>query len=522
VEKRPAAPPAAQAHEPSAAGETRIRRAAMAGSWYPAEKEQLATLVDGLLAGARPPKVEGNIMALISPHAGYPFSGKAAATGYELLRGKDVRRVVILALSHHLPFPGASIPDVTHFETPLGLVPVDTTAVARLRRCSVVTTVPEAELREHSLEIQLPLLQRVLPRFSLVPLLVSRMSEKDYPDLAAALGEVVDAHTVVVASSDFTHRGASYSYEVPEGPGTLKERLARLDQGSVDQVLKLSRAGLLAHADQTGTTICGLHPIGVLLELLSRYRGVKGQVVSRYTSGDVTGDWESTVTYVDVVFTGAWPVRSPLDEARSAGEKVFPLSARDKMTLLRLARASLEASVRRGRFDRDAIRSIPPTASLQRRAGAFVTLKCKHGPEAVCIGKGEDLRGCIGTILPQEAVYDTVAQRAASAALEDSRFPHPVAVQELEHVTVEVSVLTPPRPVRGAGEIVVGRHGIILSKEGRSATFLPQVAPEQGWDRETTLRHLAAKAGLPAGSWTEASFQVYEAIVFSEADHLFP
>jgi uncharacterized protein (TIGR00296 family) len=109
--------------------------------------------------------------------------------------------------------------------------------------------------------------------------------------------------------------------------------------------------------------------------------------------------------------------------------------------------------------------------------------------------------------------------RAASAALEDTRFPHQVGVPELPFITIEVSVLTPPRPVKSADEIVIGKHGIVLSSGWNRATFLPQVAPEQGWDRETTLRHLARKAGLAEDGWKKAEFRVYEAIVFGEDEH---
>jgi len=515
--------PTTQAAPPAAATETkRIRHAQVAGSWYPGDKEHLAAAVDAMLAEAKPPKpskIDGKIVALISPHAGYRFSGKAAATGYALLRDQDIRRVVVLALSHHLPLRGASIPDVTHFETPLGLIPLDAAAVARLRRTSVVDSVERAEMEEHSLEMQLPLLQRVLPSFTLVPILVGQMRDAEQAELATALAEIVDTHTLVVASSDFTHRGENYGYEVPAGKGTIQERLARVDDVSVEQILKLRRRGLLDHADKTGTTICGLQPIALLLDLLSKFPGMRGQVVSRYTSGDVTNDWSSSVTYVDVAFTGKWPERSVLENARAGEEKMFPLSEQDRAALLKLARVSLEASVRKHAFEPAAKQAVPRTPSLERKAGAFVTLKCKMSDDGRCIGRGEDLRGCIGTIDPTDSVYDTVAQRAASAALEDTRFPHQVTPEELPFITIEISVLTPPESVKSANDIVIGKHGIILIAGWNRATFLPQVAPEEGWDRETTLRHLSRKAGLADDGWKKAEFKVYEAIVFGEDAH---
>ncbi len=517
------APPAAQARVarvalPAPDETRRVRRAQVAGSWYPDEAAALARGMDELLAQGASPTLEGAPIAFVSPHAGYRFSGRAAAAGYGLLRGRDVRRVVVLAISHHLPLRGASIPDVTDFETPLGLIAVDGKAVARLRRCPLVSALEQAEEGEHSLEIQLPLLQRVLGKFILVPVLVGQLRPSDYAVLAEALAQVVDRHTVVIASSDFTHRGANYGYEVPPGPGTIAERLARVDQGSVDQITRLSRSGLLAHARKTGSTICGLQPIAVLLELLGRFPGTRAHVVSRYTSGDVTSDWSSTVTYIDMAFTGKFPDESKLEEARGVGEKVFPLSDDDKRALLRVARTSLEAAVKKGRFDPEAMRSIPVTPSLERKAGAFVTLRCKAGPEGLCVGRGEDLRGCIGTIEPSIPVYDVVAQRAASAALDDTRFPHQVVVDELPFIAIEISVLTPPRQVAGPEEIVIGRHGIVLASGWKRATFLPQVAPEQGWNRETTLVQLARKAGLSDDGWKKAEYQVYEAIVFGEEE----
>jgi hypothetical protein len=519
--KQPAGQAAAKpAAKPAPVAEAkRVRPAQVAGSWYPGEKDRLAAEVDRMLAESKPPKLDGKVVALVSPHAGYRFSGKAAATGYALLRGQDIRRVIVLAVPHHVPLRGASIPDVTHFETPLGLIPLDAAAVARLRRSSVVSAVERAEKEEHSLEMQLPLLQRVLPSFSLVPILVGQMRDADYAELAAALAEIVDAQTLVVASSDFTHRGDNYGYEVPAGKGSVQERLARVDDGSVEQITKLSRTGLLAHAEKTGTTICGLHPIALLLELLARFPGVRGQVTSRYTSGEVTSDWSSTVSYVDVAFTGNWPPAAKLEAARAGGEKMFPLSPEERATLLKLARTSLEMAVRKGAFDAGVRKAVPLVPSLERRAGAFVTLKCKMSDDSRCIGRGDDLRGCIGTIEPVDSVYETVAKRAASAALEDSRFPHTVSVAELPFVTIEISVLTPPVPIKGPDEIVIGKHGIILGVGWNQATFLPQVAPEQGWDRETTLRHLARKAGLPADAWKRAEYKVYEAIVFGEDEH---
>lgn len=145
----------------------------------------------------------------------------------------------------------------------------------------------------------------------------------------------------------------------------------------------------------------------------------------------------------------------------------------------------------------------PLAGRLAEDGGAFVTLHV-HG----------ELRGCIGTIIGREPLALAVAANGVAAAVHDPRFP-PVAPDELSNITLEVSVLTPLLEVAGPDDVVVGRHGILLEKNGRHAVFLPQVATEQGWDLTTTLAHLCRKAGLPTDTWRHgARLRVFEAEVF--------
>ena len=301
-------------------------------------------------------------MALISPHAGYRFSGKAAATGYALLRGQDIRRVVVLAVPHHFPLRGASIPDVTHFETPLGLIPLDGPAVARLRRTSVVNAVERAETEEHSLEMQLPLLQRVLPSFTLVPILVGQMRDADYAELAAALGrDRRSAH----AGRGLQRLHPSGRQLRLRGAGRQGQRSRngwpRVDDGSVEQILKLSRKGLSGprredrhdHLRPAAHRAAARPAVAFSGQCAARSRAATPRATSPRTG-------RARVTYVDVAFTGNWPEASKVEAARAGGEKMFPLSEEERATLLRLARASLEASVRKGSFD-PAVRKTVPT-----------------------------------------------------------------------------------------------------------------------------------------------------------------
>ncbi|NLG34306.1 MAG: AmmeMemoRadiSam system protein A [Lentisphaerae bacterium] len=182
------------------------------------------------------------------------------------------------------------------------------------------------------------------------------------------------------------------------------------------------------------------------------------------------------------------------------------LSAADRQALLRLARRAIEQSLQ-GKPP-ESVRSlgIEPSPAMCRTMGAFVTLTI-----------GGDLRGCIGEIFPRHPLAEVVLGRALDAAFGDPRFP-PLTAAECPDVRIEISALTPPVPVASWRDIEIGRHGMVIDLAGRSAVFLPQVAPEQGWDLPAALTHLSRKAGLPANAWQDprARFTVFEAIVFHE------
>lgn len=146
----------------------------------------------------------------------------------------------------------------------------------------------------------------------------------------------------------------------------------------------------------------------------------------------------------------------------------------------------------------------PASPGLLREQGAFVTLE-----------KGGALRGCVGRLFTDQPLYLTVQRMAVAAALEDERFP-PVQAQELSELDIEISVLSPLDQIAHPEEIEIGRHGVVLRAQGKQAVFLPQVAPEQGWDRAELLRQLCKKAGLPDDAWKEGTLYVFTAQVFGE------
>ncbi|MDD5556307.1 MAG: AmmeMemoRadiSam system protein B [bacterium] len=276
-----------------------VREPAVAGAFYPGSAGALGRSVREYLSEAPVPEVEGRIVGLVAPHAGYQYSGAVAAAGYAALRDRGFRRAVVLAPSHRMGFRGAALTDAGAYRTPLGLVPVDAAACERLRGRPLYMDLPRAHEGEHSLEVQLPFLQEVLGEFTLVPVVLGQIEGADRKVVAGPLADLLDGETVIVASSDFTHYGAGFGY-VPF-TDDVRERIHALDRGAIERIERLDAAGFAAYRERTGATICGECPIGVLMEAVPR--GAAGRLLAYDTSGDMTGDFSHSVSYAAVIFT---------------------------------------------------------------------------------------------------------------------------------------------------------------------------------------------------------------------------
>ncbi len=485
----------------------RTRPPAVAGAFYPSDPAALRAEVEGFLDGAAPAAEPA--IAVIAPHAGYVFSGATAGQAFAALRGAKPSRVILLGPSHHAGFTGGALPDasLTAFATPLGDVPLDVEALARLRADPEFGGPSSAHGPEHSLEVELPFLQVVAPGARLVPVLVGAGGDLEAATaMARAMAPLLGPGTVVIASSDFTHHGAGYGWTPFSVDATLPQRLERQAKATAGRAAAVDPLGFWSQVETSGDTICGARPITVLLELLRHAADATGAITGVTTSADAGGDLRQLVTYAGVAFTGVW--RGWRDDSQPhAGGSLSPAQGR---ALVALARATLESRLVHDAAVAEWFAAHPVGDPFRVPSGVFVTIN-NTGARALAQGK---LRGCIGSILPREPLVDAVIHSAESAA-HDPRFPA-LAADELAGVELEVSVLTPPRPVSGPDQIKLGRDGIILSRGSRLAVFLPQVAPEQGWDVETTLEHLARKAGLAADGWRAASFEVFTAQVFEE------
>jgi AmmeMemoRadiSam system protein B/AmmeMemoRadiSam system protein A len=470
--------------------------------WYPKEPDALRAEIKGFFEKAKAEPLEG-VIALIQPHAGYFYSAQTAACGLKST-DKKYERVVIIGPSHRVPMDEIlSVPRVTHYETPLGQIEVDTEFVEELLKHPVFQNVPYVHESEHSVQIQLPLLQYRLGDFKLVPIVAGSCSLDTIRKAASILKGMVDEQTLVIASSDFVHYGPNYGY-VPF-TSDVPEQIKKLDMGAFEYIAALDAEGFLEYKRKTGATICGSVPIAVLLSMLGEGTTVK--LLNYNTSGALTGSFTNSVSYLSVAFSGRWPESEKVEPA------IAELSEQDRQQLLTLARKTILYILQNQRVPSPSDLGVEISETMNSPRAAFVTLKKRTAVR----GKSElRLRGCIGDILPRAPLYKSVIVNAINASMNDRRFP-PLRMEEYNEIVVEISALTTPQPVEEPNDIRIGVDGVILQKDGRSAVFLPQVAPEQGWDVSEMLTHLSLKAGLPSNAWRQgAQFLVFQAEVFGE------
>lgn len=504
------------------------REARFAGTWYESDPNSLVKQMDGFLESARKkmsespseksfpdnPAPQGNLLALIVPHAGYMFSGATAAFAYEFAAQHAApERIFLLGPSHYVGFEGVALSHCRAFATPLGDMELERKTVDELSRHRLYSFSDDIHNREHSLELQLAFLKHLYPDAQLIPLVVGAFkSSSEIRYAGSVLRSQIRPGDLVVVSSDFTHYGPRYDYVPFEGD--FPEQVKKLDQDAFSYIQDSDLEGFLNFHDQTGCTICGFFPCSLLLSILPE--GSRTSLLKYGTSRDsYKEDSRNSVSYLALVLTDsaaevAWA-------AESESESELELSEPEKKGLLHLARRVVTEFARSGRQMAYADAGIEVTAALEKSRGVFVTL-FKRAPDfEQC--KERQLRGCIGYICPVKPLYQAVIDNAIGAASKDYRFT-PLKASELDDLEIEISVLTPLRPVESIDEIEIGVHGVVFHLKDSQSVFLPHVATEFGWSLTETLEQLAMKAGLDKNAWRrpEARFEVFESISFEERE----
>jgi MEMO1 family protein len=501
-----------------------VREPAVAGLFYPKEEKALSKMLDALFEAAPAHPVK-NLRALICPHAGYEFSGPVAAHAYKTLAGRSFNTVIILAASHYARFQGVSVAATDAYDTPLGRVAVSEKAKLLAKQSPFVLE-PKCiiqrpswsgyaskpapaigedtpETWEHSIEVQVPFLQKTLQDFQILPVM---FGDADPAKVAEGLAAVIDDKTLVVASTDLSHY---HPYDEAKA----------MDQRTLKWICAMDFKSLQARGAEESA--CGRMAVLTLMHL-ARLKGWTPQLLDSRNSGDTSGDKSrGVVGYGAIAFDGpaakagqvssaSAPSAATAPESKLAGEKsAAPYTAAERKFLLELARKTLKSTTSGGGLSKPKADTVP--SRLKEAKGSFVTLT-----------EGGQLRGCIGNILPDRPLFEAVVDNAQSAALHDSRFP-PVTPDEVDKIHIEISVLTEPRPLAfSSSEDLLGKlqphnDGVVLKIGSRSATFLPQVWGQLP-DKIEFLNHLAQKAGGAPSDWRgkDVSVSIYHAEAFEE------
>jgi MEMO1 family protein len=468
------------------------RRPAVAGQFYPADKNELSKMLKNLFARAVAPEKMPGVVAIICPHAGYVYSGGVAASSYNQIDPtKEYDNIFVLGPSHYVGFEGASVYDEGDFITPLGTVKVNRELGQELiKKHKVFTDRADAHRLEHSIEVQLPFIQYIMRKpFRIVPIVVGASTLDACAEIASALRPYFNSKNLFVISTDFSHYPA---YDDANA----------VDKATADAVLSNSAENLIRTIgtnEKKGipnlvTCMCGWPCVLTLLSITHNIPNITFTPIEYRNSGDSDiGDKSRVVGYYSIVV-------SIKEAPQKAG---FNLNDNEKKTLLAIARNTLEQQ-----FQKDHILNVDPstlTENLKTNCGAFVTLNEHH-----------ELRGCVGRFEPDEPLFKVVQTMALAAATQDYRFS-PVRQDELKSIELEISVLTPLKRIDSIDEIQLGKHGIYIKKGSYAGTFLPQVATETGWNKEEFLGHCAQdKAGIGWDGWKDAEIYTYEALVFGE------
>jgi hypothetical protein len=468
------------------------RYPAVSGQFYPANGDELELEILKYKISAVP-KQYNEVRAIICPHAGYVFSGKIAASGFNQIDAdKTYTRIFILTSSHYDYFEGASVYCDGDYQMPYGKVTVDKSFCKKLTIDfpEIFTENPFPHFKEHGVEVQLPFLHYALNTdYKIVPIIIGTSNTHICNRIASVLKPYLNSENLFVISSDFSHYPAYLDAKkidahtknsiLANDPETL---LNTLSENSKKQIPNLA------------TSLCGWTSVLTLLYMTSQNDAIEYHAIDYCNSGDIKlyGETDRVVGYWSIAVT----------ETQLNKEVLF-LYETEQATLLEIARDTIELHCRK--HAKVELNATNFSQTLKSKCGVFVTLHKK--------GK---LRGCIGMIKSEMPLYQTVQDMALSAAINDNRF-EPVKMEELDDIDVEISILSPFNIINNIKEIIPGKHGIFIEKGHHSGLFLPQVATESGWSLDDFLGHCSRdKAGLDWDGWKSANIYTFTTFVFGE------
>ena len=419
-----------------------IREPAVAGQFYPSSPEELKKMI-GSMVDEKLPKED--VIGYYAPHAGYVYSGPVVGAVVSRVSIKET--FVIMGPSHTGVGAPFSILTEGTWRTPLGDVEIDTElAKAILAGSSHLKEDRLAHLQEHSIEVQLPFIQYFRPDIKFVPIMLSHTNDAVYRNIGLAIAKAIKdtgKGVVIVASGDMNH------YESQKITHTK-------DRQAIESILRLEPRELLQRVHDFKISMCGYGTAACLIYAAKEFAPVKTELVRYQTSGDITREFDAVVGYAGIIFKG-------LKESPQ----------------VKLARETVEGFILRGEIPHP--KNI--STEMKGKAGVFVSLH-----------KGDELRGCIGTIEPDEAnIAQEIIRNAVQSATQDPRF-NPVKPEELPELVYSVDVLTEPEPVNSERDLDPKKYGAIVEAGWRRGLLLPDLEGVDTVQRQ--LEICRAKAGI--------------------------
>jgi MEMO1 family protein len=484
--------------ETSSQSITTDRQPYAAGKFYSPDKETLTKDLLLLFESCKKSPSDWNVRAIISPHAGYIFSGRTAASAFSAIpKNAKYKNIFVIGSSHLMYFDGASVYNTGDFITPLGKVTVNKEIANKLIKDNKVFNFPTtAHIQEHSLEVQLPFIQYYFKDIpTIVPVIIGTDNKNTVKKIAEALRPWFTPENLFVISSDFSHYPAyNDAVEVDKLTsmsiisGNPEKFLKTLDDNASEQIRGLA------------TSMCGWTSGLTLLYLAEGNKKLEMKLLDYSNSGDSPSGGKNEV----VGYNAIAMIEKKQDEAASKkADQSFSFTDEERKQLFTIAKNSIHSML----FDNKkyVIDEKSVTDNLKKPLGAFVTLSI-HG----------NLRGCIGRFISSEPLYKVVQESAISAAFEDPRFSE-LTKEEYSKTHFEITVIGPLKKINNINEIILGRHGIYIKKGMNSGTMLPQVATENGWTLEQFLGYTSRdKAGIGWDGWKDAEIFIYEGAVLED------
>jgi len=465
----------------------KIKNSSVAGTFYPVQQSELRDTALDLLENnpSNGPKPK----AIIVPHAGYIYSGAIAALAYNRIRPHlhTYKRIIILGPAHRESIDFMASLTAQIWRTPLGDINLDVDYTNSLVNKGFVQYFDKAHQQEHSLEVQLPLLQSIdIKEIPVVPIVIGHVGLTKSVQLIKYLLE--NDQNLIVISTDLSHF-QPYSQAI------------KTDSKTVNQIMAFA-------TNISAKQACGCYPLNALLRCAAHF-SLSIEFLGYCNSGDYAGKKDAVVGYSAFALTSVKPIQ----------ELTMNFTLTQKKQMLAIARQCIENGLSdRASFDQHLSAGQLTDEYLQQEQPCFVSLKVPVDVDSQSL----QLRGCIGNLQPRGTLLQSICRNAKLAAFEDSRFP-PLAQQELNNLVIEISILSQSKRIFVDSEAQLlevlkpNVDGLIIRYQQQQATFLPSV-----WEQlplaKQFLRQLKRKAGMAEDFWSsEMQCYIYHSVNFSNA-----